>query len=42
MIDFTDAFNGNCNVPGYCKDFHVKGDLHVYKKPDKSYFNWRC
>ena len=25
-----------------CKDFHVKGDLHVYKKPDKSYFNWRC
>ena len=25
-----------------CKDFHVKGDLHVYKKSDKSYFDRRC
>ena len=41
-VDLINAFDGICNVSGYCKDFHVKGDLHVYKKSDKSYFDRRC
>ena len=42
LVDLINAFDGICNVSGYCKDFHVKGDLHVYKKSDKSNFDWRC
>ena len=41
-VDLINAFDGICNVSRYCKDFHVKGDLHVYKKSDKSYFDRRC
>ena len=41
-FDLINTFDGICNVSRYCKDFHVKGDLHVYKKSDKSYFDRRC